>query len=69
MALALRMEKCAESRLQKQNFQFIKFSFIDFVLTDRRSLSGKRAKSARGKSSSCRFSFSAARNANIKVTE
>ena len=45
------------------NFQFTKFSFIDFVLTDRRSLSGKRLKSASGKSSSCRFSFSAERNA------
>ena len=52
-----------------RNFQFIKFSFIDFVLTDRRSLSGKRPKSARGKSSSCRFSFSAVRNANTKATE
>ena len=52
-----------------RNFQFTKFSFIDFVLTDRRSLSGKRPKSASGKSSSCRFSFSAARNANTKDTE
>ena len=52
-----------------RNFQFTKFSFIDFVLTDRRSLSGKRPKSASGKSSSCRFSFSAERNANIKATE
>ena len=25
-----------------RNFQFTKFSFIEFVLTDRRSLSGKR---------------------------
>ena len=59
--------------LQKQNngrnFQFTKFSFIDFVLTDRKSLSGKRPKSASGKSSSCRFSFSAERNANTKATE
>ena len=52
-----------------RNFQFTKFSFIDFVLTDRRSLSGKRPKSASGKSSSCRFSFSAARNLNTKATE
>ena len=51
------------------NFQFTKFSLIDFVLTDRRSLSGKRPKSASGKSSSCRFSFSAERNANTKATE
>ena len=42
-----------------RNFQFTKFSFIDFFLTDRRSLSGKRLKSASGKSFSCRFSFSA----------
>ena len=51
------------------NFQFTKFSFIDFVLTDRRRLSGKQPKSASGKSSSCRFLFSAERNANTKVTE
>ena len=51
------------------NFQVTKFSFIDFVLTDRRSLSGKRPKSASGKSSNCRFSFSAERNANTKATE
>ena len=50
------------------NFQFTKFSFIDIVLTDK-SLSGKRPKSASGKSSSCRFSFSAERNANTKATE
>ena len=63
---------CVESWIQKQqwrNFQFIKFSFIDFVLTDRRSLSGKRPKSACGKSSSCRFSLLAARNAITKATE
>ena len=52
-----------------RNFQFKKFSFIAFVLSDRRSLSGKRPKSASGKSSSCRFSFSAERNANTKATE
>ena len=52
-----------------RNLQFTKFSFIDFVLIDRRSLSGKRPKSASGKSSSCRFSFSAERNANTKATE
>ena len=50
-------------------FQFTKFSFIDFVLTDRRSLSGKRPKSATGKSSRSRFSFSTERNANTKATE
>ena len=52
-----------------RNFQFTKFSFIEFVLTDRRSLSGKRPKSASSKSSSCRFSFSDERNANTKATE
>ena len=52
-----------------RNFQFTKFSFIDFVLTDRRSLPGKRPKSASGKSSSCRFSFSAERNDNTKATK
>ena len=40
-----------------------------FVLTDRRSPAGTRPKSASGKSSSCRFSFSAERNANTKATE
>ena len=54
-----------------RNFQFTKFSFIEFVLTDRRQKksSGKRPKSASGKSSSCRFSFSDVRNANTKATE
>ena len=52
-----------------RNFQFTKFSFIAFVLTDIRSLSGKRPKSAGGKSSSCQFSFSAERNTNTKATE
>ena len=37
--------------------------------TDRRSLSGKRPKSPSGKSSTCRFSFSAERNANTNATE
>ena len=39
------------------------------LLTDRRSLSGKRPKSACGKFSSFRFSFSGERNANTKATE
>ena len=72
MALTLKMEKLLNHDYKNNNgpnFQFTKFSFIDFVLTDRLSLSGKRAKSASGKSSSCRFSFSAARNANTKATE
>ena len=52
-----------------RNFQLKKFTFIDFVLTDSRSLSGKRSNSASGKSSNCRFSFSDERNANTKATE
>ena len=52
-----------------RNFPFTKFSFSDFVLTDKRSLSGKRPKSASGKSFSCRFSLPATRNANTKATE
>ena len=52
-----------------RNFRFTKFSFIDFVLTDRRSLSGKRPKSASSKSSGSRFLFSAERNATTKATE
>ena len=65
-------KKCIESLLQNNNglnFQFTKFSFSDFVLTDRRSLSGEQPKSASGKSFSCQFSFSAERNANTKATE
>ena len=46
-----------------------KFSVIDLVLTDRRNLSGTRPKSVCGKSSGCRFSFSAARNALTKATD
>ena len=48
-------------------FAIYKVSFIDFVLINRKSLSGKRPNSASSKSSSCRFSFSAARNANTKA--
>ena len=65
-------KKCIESLLQNNNslnFQFTKFSFSDFVLTDRRSLSGEQPKSVSGKSFSCQFSFSAERNANTKATE
>ena len=64
------MKKCVES-LQKQNrrsFQYTKFSVIDFVLIDRRLL-GTQPKSACSKSSSTRFSFSAARNAITKTTK
>ena len=52
-----------------RNLQFTRFSFIDFVLTYKRSLSGTRLKTAIGKSSSCRFSFSAEKNTNTKATE
>ena len=41
LALTLSMEKCVESWLKNnngRNFQFTRFTFIDFVLTDRRSL-------------------------------
>ena len=43
LALRLKIEKWVESWLQNNSepsFQSTKFSFIDFVLTDRRSLSG-----------------------------
>ena len=46
-----------------RNFQFTKFLFIDFVLADRRSLSGKPAKIGKWQI------FSAKRNANNKATE
>ena len=52
-----------------RNFQFTKFLFIYFVLNNSRSLSDKRPKSAGDQSSSCRFSFTAERNANTKATE
>ena len=51
-----------------RNFQFKNLSFIDFCLINRRSLSGKRSKSASDKPSSCRFSFSAEKNTNTKAT-
>ena len=50
------------------NFQHSKVSVIDLVLTDR-NLSGKQPKAACNIFSSCRFSFSAARNAITKATE
>ena len=52
--LTLKMENALNHDYKNnngRNFQFTKFSFIDFFLTDRRSLSGKRPKSASGKSS------------------
>ena len=52
-----------------RNSQFTKLSFIYFVLTDRSSILGKRPKQAIDKSSRCRFSFSAYRNANTKATK
>ena len=51
------------------NFQYTKLSVIELVLTDKRNLSGARPRSACGKSFSCRFSLSAARNVITKVTE
>ena len=52
-----------------RNFQYTEFSFIDLVFTDRRNLSGTWPKSTRAKSSSCRISFSAGRNAITRATE
>ena len=72
MALTLRWKNALSHDYKNnngRNFRLTKNSCIDFVLTDRRSLSGKRPKAANGKSSSCRFSFSAERNANTKATE
>ena len=72
LALTLKVENALNHDYENnngRNFQFKKISFIDFVLTDRRSLLSKRSKSAGDKSSSCRFPFSAERNANTKVTE
>ena len=42
---------------------------LSYLLAVRRNPFGKRKKSACSKSSSCRFSFSAARNAITKATE
>ena len=66
------IKKCVGANCQdgkRRYFSFTKFSFIEFVLTNRRSLSGKRPKLACGKSSSSQFSLSAERNANTKATE
>ena len=52
-----------------RNFQYTKFSVIDFVLTDRVSLSGTRPKSACDKFFSNRLSFSAVRNVITKATK
>ena len=72
-ACALKMKTCLESLAIKPcngpDFQQAKLSFIALVLTERRNLSGTLPKSACGKSSSCRLSFSAARNAITKATE
>ena len=53
----------------ERNFQYKKFSVTDFVVNDRRNLSGTQLKSACGRPPNCRFSFSATRNANTKATE
>ena len=71
-ALVLKMEKNALNHDYKNNnrwnFKFTEFSIIDFFLTVK-EVSVKQPKSAYGKSSSCRFSFSATRKAITKVTE
>ena len=65
----LKKKNCIETP-QKQTMAVIfitqNISAIDSVLTERRILSGKRPKSACGKSSSSWFSFSAARNHLIR---
>ena len=66
---ALKMKKLNHYKNNWHNFQYTKFSVIELALCDRRNLSGKRPKSACGKSSSCQFSFSATRNAITKATE
>ena len=66
---SLKMKTCVESIQKKNNgpnFQCTKFSVIELVLTE---LSGTRRKLGRGKSFSCWFSFSTAKNAITKATE
>ena len=49
LALTLKVENALNHDYENnngRNFQFKKISFIDFVLTDRRSLLSKRSKSA-----------------------
>ena len=53
----------------ERDFQYKKFSVTDFVVNDRRNLSGTQLKAACGRPPNCRFSFSATRNANTKATE
>ena len=78
----IKMRKCVSVRLKIKKTRWIiskttvsvifniqKLSVIDFVLTDRRNLPGKRPKSACGKSSTCRFLFSAARISITKAAE
>ena len=78
----IKMRKCVSERLKikknalnhyknnsGRNFNIQKLSVIDFVLTDTRNLPGKRPKSACGKSSNCRFLFSAARISITKAAE
>ena len=60
-----------ESYFKTKTTMFIIFNLqnshlLTFSLSTEKA-SGKRLKSASGKSSSCRFSFSAARNANTKA--
>ena len=78
----IKMRKCVSIRLKIKKtpriitkttvgviFNIQKLSVIDFVLTDTRNLPGKRPKSACGKSSNCRFLFSAARISITKAAE
>ena len=77
----IKIAKCVGAKVQDEkyvkiiktksgrNFRYTKFSVIDLVLTNRRYFLGTQQKSACNKSSSCRFSFSAARNAITKATE
>ena len=62
---ALKIKTCVKSRKKNNghNFQYTNFSAIELFLTDRRNPSSTRPKSAYGKSSMSRFSFSVTRNA------
>ena len=65
------MKTCVESQQKNNwpNFQYTKFSGTELVLTSGRNHSGKWPQSACRKSSSCRFSISAARNTTTKATK
>ena len=71
-AIRLKMKKCVEP-LQKQTMGVAFFlqnsQLLTFALTKKEIFSCTRPKSACGKSSSCRFSFSATRNTITQVKE